>query len=639
MKKTFNLFSHFDIKAVSSDNEDSITIEGYANTVTKDRMGDVIAQEAWTKGGLDNYLKNPIVLAYHDHRRPIGGIVDMHTNEKGLYVVAEISKAAGDVYQLVKSGILKTFSVGFSVKDADYDDTTDIFVIKDLELLEVSVVSVPANADSLFSLRKSFANSTEYENFKNTYNQKGIENMKTEEELRIEKEALEAEKKKFEEEKAAQVVKDAEVKASALDVETLVKQITDSLESKAKEAKEKEMADIKTGDTGAEQLIKALTERLDKNETETKDVLDGLRTELKEKSDELQAITKSKMSFEEKNTEGAITAQEKDTASLLSIIMGKGMFDTDFGKGIIQKSGAQHIPGSAGASDWEKEWSTRIHQTMRQSLIVEPLFSTIAMNTYAMQIPVNPDAGLATWISTANMRGANSTGTAVDHALTDTTLKAEKLAAKAYLGYEEEEDAILPILPVIQDAIIRSMARESDRTILRGDTAISPAECLWDGLATIATTDSKVTNISAASGKATIDTLAAMRKDLGIYGLDPSALTFVVSTDVYYDLLDDPDFRTVDMVGADRATIISGQIGTVGGSPVIVSGEFAAKADTAIGAVCVYKPNFMVGSLRGMMVERDRDIEQQKNIIVASRRLGFIQLTGSQGVSTLTYTA
>ena len=134
----------------------SLTIEGFANTTNKDRVGDVILEEAWTKGGLDNYLKNPIVLAYHDPTQPIGEVVDYAINNKGLHVMAEISKAAGNVYELVKQGVLKAFSVGFKVKDADYDKESDIFVIKDLELYELSVVSIPANADSIWY---SFINS------------------------------------------------------------------------------------------------------------------------------------------------------------------------------------------------------------------------------------------------------------------------------------------------------------------------------------------------------------------------------------------------------------------------------------------------------------------------------------------------
>lgn len=137
------------------DIEGNLIIEGYANTTTVDRVGDVIIEDAWRSlGALDNYLKNPIILAFHNHSKPIGRMVEHQVTPNGLYIKAEISKAAGDIHALISDGILSTFSVGFSVKDATYDSTADIFVIKALELYEISVVSVPANADSTFRLSK-----------------------------------------------------------------------------------------------------------------------------------------------------------------------------------------------------------------------------------------------------------------------------------------------------------------------------------------------------------------------------------------------------------------------------------------------------------------------------------------------------
>ncbi len=62
--KVFNIPVDFKVKA-SPEEADHIVIEGYANTTTVDRVGDIILEEAWSKGGLDNYLKNPIILAYH----------------------------------------------------------------------------------------------------------------------------------------------------------------------------------------------------------------------------------------------------------------------------------------------------------------------------------------------------------------------------------------------------------------------------------------------------------------------------------------------------------------------------------------------------------------------------------------------
>ena len=49
----------------------------------------------------------------------------------------------------------------FRVLDAEYNPAVDLFIIKQLELIEISVVSVPMNQDCLFSLSKSFEGNTE----------------------------------------------------------------------------------------------------------------------------------------------------------------------------------------------------------------------------------------------------------------------------------------------------------------------------------------------------------------------------------------------------------------------------------------------------------------------------------------------
>ena len=154
MQKIFNLTSTF--KSVEEADDGSVNIKGYASTNDTDRAGDVIDKEAWEKGGLENFGNNPIILFNHDYNRPIGRATGLETDDRGLKLTANISKSAGDVTNLVKEGILRAFSVGFRVKDADYIEETDGLKISDAELFEISVVSVPANQAATFSVAKSF---------------------------------------------------------------------------------------------------------------------------------------------------------------------------------------------------------------------------------------------------------------------------------------------------------------------------------------------------------------------------------------------------------------------------------------------------------------------------------------------------
>ena len=168
MNKTFYLNSNFEEKTFSSRDKTSLKIAGYANTTDKDRTGDIVTAKAWAKG-IENYRKNPVLLYQHKHDCPIGRVDKVTVDRKGLFVEALVSEAAEklhSVHTLVRDGALKSFSVGFRVKDGKYDQKTDSMTITDVELLEISVVSVPANQESLFSVRKSFEdNHQEYAEF------------------------------------------------------------------------------------------------------------------------------------------------------------------------------------------------------------------------------------------------------------------------------------------------------------------------------------------------------------------------------------------------------------------------------------------------------------------------------------------
>lgn len=612
--KIISLHSNFSIKAtdMDEDKEKPLIIKGFANTTEKDRMGDIVTEEAWSNGGMKNYLNNPVILAHHKYDEPIGKMIDYSISSKGLEITAEISKAAGRVYDLIKDGILKTFSIGFVVKDGDYDQARDIFTIKDLELLEVSVVSVPANQGSIFSVAKSFNDEAEYKGFLSGFQNK-------EKEIMTDKV-----------EKGTQV--------SAVDSDIINKAVADALakqkeldlkEKAAIEAAEAQKAElVELGKSGAERLVSEVEKRFTDESETLKGALEGLRTELKEKSAEIEAMRSSKMSFSDKAGTSAASEKDVDTAIMLSKAMGRSISDTKYGKGLIEKANVgDHLASTTG--EWELEFSTRIFEDMRQNLVIEPLFTTLPMNARVMQLPINPEAGVATWVQSSEYKAATSSGTAAEQLVQDTNITAHKLATKEYLGYEEEEDSILPIMSIVREGIIRRMARSSDIALLRGaGSAADPISGLEKVANTAGAETGSIASVTAAQ-------LQVARRDLGIYGLDPSEVVYIVSTDAYYDLLDDPDFRTVDVVG-NSATILKGQVGTINGSRVIVSGEFATKGTGETAAMAVNARFFIVGNLKGMSVERDRLIVEQQNVMVASRRMGFANLTTSNsGVASL----
>ncbi len=624
------------IEKDADDDSDTIKVSGYASTNDIDRDGDIIEASAWGKpGALKGYLKNPIILAYHDHTQPIGKMVDYTVDSKGLRIVAEISKAAGKVYNLVKSGILKTFSVGFMINEADYDSKANIFLIKEVELFETSIVSVPANASATFSVSKSFETVDEYKNFKQQFETikeendmpDGIKNddnivvdpapgLSTEDVAAIVAKAL------ADDNAEKEAVKEAKAKAAA-EVSVAVKEATDRLEA--------DMAD-----------------RLDaasKSEAALAGTIKELTDKVGEQGEALKAAQKNKMRFNGESMEN-ITAKERDEAILLSKCLDKTLADTKAGAALISKAAPDSEGSNVPSSEWETLFNTGILTELREELKLEPMFTQIAMPTSTYKFPVNPEATEADWVvaGAAGMKSKTregseaSSGTAVDHTIKDITLISKKLATKSFIGYEEEEDAILPIMPIIREALIRRMARASDKSLLMGtDAGFTNSGAGIQGLLQYA---GATTSIEAAttSGKLTATDLMANRARLGRHGLDLSKLVHLVDITQYFNLMSDEMFLTMDKAGPN-ATLFKGQVGMVSGVPVVVTEAFPAAEVAAITAATVYTPNFLLGTQKGLTVESDKRVLEQDNLLIATRRFDFQQIQTGVGAQFLAYKA
>jgi HK97 family phage prohead protease len=98
---------------------DALVVSGFAATFDLDRQGDVFEPWALDKA-LQTYMAtNPVVLFAHDKKRPpIGKVIDARIDrQRGLWVKALLPRpAAGTwaagVWEAVKQGLLKAFSVG-----------------------------------------------------------------------------------------------------------------------------------------------------------------------------------------------------------------------------------------------------------------------------------------------------------------------------------------------------------------------------------------------------------------------------------------------------------------------------------------------------------------------------------------------
>ena len=145
-------YATLDVVVDSCENE-VILVTGFANKFLHN--GDVIidrSDEAVSPLGVDtkNFELNPILLFNHDFNQPIGKIIDMIVSEEGIKITAEVHKTSNPtVYENVKNGILKAFSIGFIAKNARYIQDKDLYMFTETELYEISLVAVPDNPLSL----------------------------------------------------------------------------------------------------------------------------------------------------------------------------------------------------------------------------------------------------------------------------------------------------------------------------------------------------------------------------------------------------------------------------------------------------------------------------------------------------------
>lgn len=148
---------------------DDFFIEGYASTEDLDRGNDITQADAFSKSIKDFMSKNPILLYNHDMDEPIGKVIEATIEKgKGLFVKAFISATEMDIRKKIMEGILKAFSFGYKVKkyqiekqDMSAPYPSGVRRLLELELIEVSVVSIPMNQNALFSMAKAIEMGTD----------------------------------------------------------------------------------------------------------------------------------------------------------------------------------------------------------------------------------------------------------------------------------------------------------------------------------------------------------------------------------------------------------------------------------------------------------------------------------------------
>lgn len=144
------------IKAV---NEDDRIITGIASTPSPDRDGDIMEPEG------AKFRSDTPFLWQHDRTQPIGSCTPKMVKE-GLQITAKLVKPTPDMpsqlvarldeaWASIKSGLVKGLSIGFLPIEYSYLDEGGIRFLS-WDLLEVSAVTIPANAECNITTVKSY---------------------------------------------------------------------------------------------------------------------------------------------------------------------------------------------------------------------------------------------------------------------------------------------------------------------------------------------------------------------------------------------------------------------------------------------------------------------------------------------------
>ena len=312
MKKKFKLVkekwyfqSLRETKSVQALEDWAVEISWYASTKDKDRWWDIVEPKAF-QSALERYMTNPIVLLQHKADKPIWIVEEADIDDNWLFIKAKISQNTDWVIDLIKNWVLRAFSIWYSIKDYETDvreladwtyDMTNI--IKDLELYEISVVSVPMNP---YALSKSIEDSLEVE-----------ETEEESEEVVEEAETVEEKVEENEEEKSVEDWSESEQSEEEVAEWTEVQEEENSDENEAVEEHPNEEVETKEmNEEENEKVVEAVDEEVqaeattESNEEETDSDDESVNSEADENSE-----ISDEESVEE-DSENAVETQAND---------------------------------------------------------------------------------------------------------------------------------------------------------------------------------------------------------------------------------------------------------------------------------------------------------------------------------------
>ncbi len=149
----------YSVLTIKSVNEEERLIEGWATTPKVDRMGDIVEPL-----GITAASTIPLLL-HHDSRLPVGTVALGKPTKKGVPFTARLPKIAeagilqdrvNEAWQMVKYRLIAATSIGFRVLDDAVERIDTGLRFLKTEILELSLVAIPAQQEAVITSFKSF---------------------------------------------------------------------------------------------------------------------------------------------------------------------------------------------------------------------------------------------------------------------------------------------------------------------------------------------------------------------------------------------------------------------------------------------------------------------------------------------------
>ncbi len=293
------------------------------------------------------------------------------------------------------------------------------------------------------------------------------------------------------------------------------------------------------------------------------------------------------------------------------------------------------------------------------SNVVSNIPGRIAMPTDPFTLPIG--LGDVTWYKGVSMTAT----TASTPATAKSTMTATEQIAEVDFEYDLEEDAIIAIMPALENRIKQSAAEQIDAFVLNADGTdanninshdnANATDTKWylskgeDGLRHMFLVDNSAMCVNAGGDAlADADVLGAFTL-MGKYIVKPRDSFMIVDVATYFKGFQDlSGVQTIADYGPG-AVLLTGELAAYRGVPIVISSSMLKTAadgmvddDTALrtlGQIAIVNRNsWMVGFKRELLLEVDRDVLKRGIYLVASFRIAVASYGGATKTA-LTHTA